>query len=155
MNEILAKLTQNEKYMGGGGALAVLGYIVGMILGNHQTCATYAGQQICSGISVNYFTWGNAGMLAILAALAGAALVVVLYLKVSGANVQWPVPVGQILLGLAGATLVLAALAVLMHFTNNLPDSPVLMYLADLILVGGGALAAWGAYQEWMVKKAA
>ena len=153
MNALLAKLSQNEKFIGGGSVAVVVGWILGQVLGSHQTCASYAGQQICSGFSVNYFTWGNAGLLAILALVAAVAAIVVLYLKISGSNVQWPMPVVQILLGLCAAALILAALTVLIQFTNNLPDTPVLMYLADVVLVGGAAVAAWGAYQEWLPTK--
>ena len=62
-------------------------------------------------------------------------------------------PVAQILLGLSVAALVCGVLTLLFQFTSALTDPPILMYLADVVLIGGGALMAWGAYQEWLTTK--
>jgi hypothetical protein len=153
VNDILAKLSAREKLMGLGSIGVVVGWLVGMILGSAQQCENlpYVGK-ICSG-NINYFTWGNAGIMAILALVAAVILLVVLYLKNSSTAITWPMPVSQILLGLAVIALVLAALTVLIQFSNGTDGAPVLMWVADVILVGGAAVAAWGAYQEWAASK--
>lgn len=152
MNDILAKLSQNEKLMGAGAIATAVGWLLGMIIASNNACSA-AGidlggySSLCP--SINYFTWGSAGTLALLALVAAILLVVVLYLKVSGANVTWPMPVSQILLGLGVATVGLAALTVLIQISNGLDGAPIGMWIADVVLVGGGAVAAYGAYMEY------
>jgi peptidoglycan biosynthesis protein MviN/MurJ (putative lipid II flippase) len=150
VNDILAKLSQNEKLMGVGAIGVALGWILGMVIASKNACegldlGGYA--SLCP--SVNFFTWGNAGTLAILALAAAIVLVVVLYLKISSANITWPMPVGQILLGLAVATVALAALTVLIQISNGLDGAPIGMWIADVVFVGGAAVAAYGAYMEY------
>jgi MFS family permease len=149
LNEILAKLNQNEKLIGVGSIGVALGWILGQILGNRSECV----YGYC--VSANYFSWGSAGLFAILALLIAIAAVVVLYLKLSEAKITWPMPVAQILLGITVAALACAALAVLMQVTNGLSGAPVLVYLADAVLVGAAAVAAYGAYMQWTASKAA
>ena len=150
MNEILAKLTQNEKLMGAGAIATAVGWLLGMIIASKNACEGLdIGGYSALCPSVNFFTWGNAGTLALLALVAAILLVVVLYLKVSGANVSWPMPVSQILLGLGVATVGLAALTVLIQISNGLDGAPIGMWIADVVLVGGGAVAAYGAYMEY------
>jgi len=150
VNEILAKLTQNEKLMGAGAIATAVGWLLGMIIASKNACEGLdIGGYSALCPSVNFFTWGNAGTLALLALVAAILLVVVLYLKVSGANVSWPMPVSQILLGLGVATVGLAALTVLIQISNGLDGAPIGMWIADVVLVGGGAVAAYGAYMEY------
>jgi hypothetical protein len=153
MNQMLAKLSASEKLVGLGGIGVAVGWILGLILGSSESCATYLGQKICSGVSVNYFSWGNAGLMAILAVVAAVAALVVLYLKNSSTTITWPMPVTQILLGLCVAALALGALMLLFQLTDIASGDPALMYVADLVLVGGAAVAAWGAYQGWVAAK--
>jgi hypothetical protein len=154
VNDILAKLSQNEKLMGLGAIGVAVGWILGMVIASKSACAGldlggYA--SLCP--SVNFFTWGNAGLFAILALAAAIVLVVVMYLKISSANITWPMPVSQILLGLGVLTVVLAALTVLMQVSNGLGDAPIGMWIADVVFVGGGAVAAYGSYMEYAPKK--
>ena len=154
VNELWAKVSPRERFVAYGVVAVVVGWILGTILGSKSYGGSVAGYSF--GVTYNYFSWGTAGLLSILALLLGIVGGVVLYLKIApNMNITWPMPVGQILLGISVAALVCAALTVLFQFTDNLPDPPVLMYLADVVLVAGGALMAWGAYQEWLTTKAA
>lgn len=155
VNEILAKLNQNDKLIGGGAIVVAVGWLFGIILGN-RTAGGYSAYGISiPGYSVNYFSWGTAGLVAGLALTVAIAAVVVLFLKVApNMNITWPVPVGQILLGLAVAALAFAALTVLFQLTNGLDGAPILMFIADLIFVGGAAAMAFGAFTEYSKKTA-
>jgi hypothetical protein len=151
--ELWAKLSASEKLVAYGVVGVVVGWIAGLILGAASVCATYLNQQVCAG-SVNYFNYSNAGLFAILALVLGIATGVVLFLKISpDMKITWPMPVAQILLGAAVATLVCAALMVLIQVTGP-SGAPVLMYVADVLMVGGGALMSWGAYQGFTAKAA-
>jgi hypothetical protein len=154
VNQLLAKLTSSEKYEAGGIAAVVVGWIAGLILGNSQECVTVFGQTACGG-SLNYFTWGTAGLFGILALVLAIVAGIVLYMKIApNVKVAWPMPVTQILLAVCVATLVCAALMVLIQLTNG-GSPPALMYVADAIMVVGAAAMSWFAYQEWMAKPAA
>jgi hypothetical protein len=156
VQEILAKLNQNEKMIGGGAIGVVLGWILGLVLGSTTVGGYNAGGFNIPGVTINYFSWGTAGLMASLAVLAAIVGVVVLYIKMTPSiKVTWPVPVGQILLGIGVAAVACAALTVLFQVTNNLTGAPVLMYVADLVLVAGGAAMAYGAYMEWTAGKTA
>ena len=147
VQELWAKLSANEKFVAYGVPAVVIGWIAGQILGS----STYGVGGIYS-VTINYFGWGNAGLFAILALLAAIAVGVVLYLKVAPSmNITWPMPVAQILLGLAVVSLACGALMTLIQFTNG-GNPPALMYLADVIVIGGGALMSWGAYQGYLAK---
>jgi len=151
--ELWAKLTAGEKMVAGGILAVVVGWILGLILGNAQECVTVLGYTSCVG-SLNYFTWGSAGLLAGLALVGAIVAGVILFLKVSpNMKVAWPMPVVQILLGVCLATLVCAALAVLIQLTNG-GNPPALMYVADAIMVAGAAVATWFTYQAWVAGKA-
>jgi magnesium-transporting ATPase (P-type) len=147
VNDILAKLSQNEKLIGLGSLGVVLGWIVGLFLGERKECAF----GYCVG--ANYFTQNNASLFAILAIVAAIAAIVVLYLKNSSTSINWPMPVTQILLGLAAAALICAALVLVFQITGTLDGAPIGMWIADVILIGGAAVATWGAYQEWLAVK--
>jgi hypothetical protein len=145
VNELLAKLTSREKYEAGGIAAVVVGWIAGLILGNSQECVTVFGQT----------AWGTAGLFGILALVLAIVAGIVLYMKIApNVKVAWPMPVTQILLAVCVATLVCAALMVLIQLTNG-GSPPALMYVADAIMVVGAAAMSWFAYQEWMAKPAA
>ena len=140
------------------GAVAVIvGWLVGLFMATTiRARAATSPATASAGATFNYFSWGNAGIFAILALVAGIVAVVVLYLKIApNMKITWPMPVAQILLGVSVATLVLGRARVLSRSPTACPMPPILMYVADVVLVGGGALMAWGAYQEWLTTKAA
>ncbi len=150
MNELWAKVSANERMIVGGAIAVLIGWLFGQL---------FATVNLCSGIVIgacnfSYFAAGDAGLFAILGLLAAIAAVVVVYLKITNAQIQWPMPVIQIILGLAIAALVLGILVVLMQVRYGLGDAPIAMWIADIIFVGGGAFMAYGAYVEWNAKKA-
>ena len=154
LNELWAKVSARERFVAYGVAAVVVGWVAGLILGSASECASYLGQSVCVG-TVNYFNFGSAGLFGILALILGIAVGVVLYLKVApNTNIPWPMPVGQILLGASVATLVCAALMTLIQFTNG-GTPPVLMYIADILMIGGGAAMSWFEYQDWLANKPA
>ena len=155
LKELWAKVSASEKFIVYGAAAVVVGWIVGLILGSVNACA---GLNV-SGIvcpSVNYFSWSTAGTTGILALILAIAALVVVYLKVApNMNITWPMPVVQIMLGICVATLVLAAITALLNVTSGLGNPPIGMYIADLLIVVGGAAMAWFSYQEYVGAKAA
>ncbi|MGA2512360.1 MAG: hypothetical protein ABSG37_01905 [Candidatus Limnocylindrales bacterium] len=155
-NQLWAKLSASERFVAYGVVAVVVGWLLGTILGSTTVGGgSYAGVNI-PGVTVNYFSWGNAGLMSILALIFGIVGGVVLYLKIApNMNITWPMPVGQILLGASALALICAVLTLLFQVTNNLSGAPALMYVADVVLIGGGALMAWGAYQGWLASKAA
>ena len=147
LQELWAKLSANEKLVAYGVPAVVVGWILGQILGSSSV-----GVAGVYSVTINYFGWGNAGLFAILALLAAIVAGVILYLKVApNMNITWPMPVGQILLGAAAVSLVCGVLMTLIQFTNG-GNPPALMYIADIIVIGGGAVMSWGAYQLYLVK---
>ncbi len=159
LNELWAKVSAREKLVVYGAALAAVGVLVGMILGTKS----YGGGSVAGynipGISVNYFTAENAGMFALLTLLAAIATLVVVYLHAApNMNITWPMPYAQILLGAAGITAACAILIVLMQLIRAGgfgPEPPIFMYVADVMVVAGGVLAAYAAYMDWTASKAA
>ncbi len=145
LNELWAKVSAREKFIVYGCAVAIVGWLVGTILGvrSEGLAGVYT-------VSVNYYSWGNAGLFDILALLAAVATLVVVYLKVApNMNITWPMPVVQILLGLAGLAAICGILALLMQFSNGLDGAPIFMYVADLLVIAGGGFAAYNAYLEY------
>jgi hypothetical protein len=155
VNELWAKLSAGEKFIVYGAAAVVVGWIVGLILGSVNECAGYnAPGLVCP--SVNYFSWSTAGLTAILALVLAIAAVVVLYLKLApNLNITWPMPVAQVLLGVCALGGLLAVITALLNVTNGLPSPPIGMYIADILLVAGGAVMAWFAYQGYVASKPA
>ncbi|MGD0122751.1 MAG: hypothetical protein ABSC46_09355 [Candidatus Limnocylindrales bacterium] len=150
VNELWAKLSARERFIVFGMIAAVVGWLVGLILASN----TYGVAGIAT-YSLNYYNAGNSGLLNILAMVAAVATLVVLYLKIApNMNITWPMPIVQILLGLTAAVAVCGVLSLLIQVTNNLPDVPVMMYVADVLVIGGGAFAAFNAYQDFTAAKA-
>ncbi len=158
VNELWAKISARERFVVYGAAGVLVGWIVGQFMATYNPCAglnvgAYGGS-FCS--SYSYFGAGTAGIFAILGLVAAIGAIVVLYLKnAPNMKITWPMPVAQILLGVSVAALACGALVVLFQLTSGLAAAPITMWIADLIFVGGGALMAWGAYQEWLLTKAA
>ena len=148
MNEILAKLSQNEKIYGLGAIVASVAWLVGLLITDSWYSASGA---------------QTTGMLAVVAAVIA---IVVLYLKnAPGQNITWPMPVSQILLGLAAIVGVLALIGLLQAFTfdpcKGLCDlipgysngKPVTLYIVVLGVVVGGAMMCYAAYMDWTAAK--
>ena len=148
LNEIMAKLTKNEKLIGIGAVVAVVGWLLGLLITSSWYSASGA-----QGI----------GMLAVAAAVAA---IVIIYLKYApGTNITWPAPLPVILLVLACVTAVVALLGLFMAFTYDPcqgfcniagyagPTKPITLYLAAGAVLVGGAVMAWGAYQDWTASK--
>jgi hypothetical protein len=155
INELWAKLSATERFIVYGGALVVVGWIIGLALATVNLCGGIA-STFCANLNINYFTGGNAGAVAVLGLVAGVAAVVLLYLKnAPNMSITWPMPFGQLLLYVSAATLVLAVLTVLLQVTRGLDGAPLMMWVADVVFVAGGALQAWGAYQGYLANKAA
>jgi hypothetical protein len=149
LNELWAKVSARERFIVYGSAAAVVGWLVGIILGvrSEGVAGIYT-------VSVNYYTWGNAGIFDILALLAAVATIVVLYLKVApNMSITWPMPVAQIILGLAAVAAACGVLALLMQLTNGLDGAPIFMYVADILVIGGAGFAAYNAYLEFNAAK--
>jgi hypothetical protein len=152
--EIWAKISQAEKFIVYGAVAVLVGWLVGQFIATVNLCGglNIAGY---SCPSFSYFSAGNSGLFAILGLVAAAATVVVIFLKVANTTMTWPMPVAQILLGVAGATLVCGVLVVLMQVSYGLGGAPITMWIADVIFVGGGAVMTWFAYQGFLASKAA
>jgi hypothetical protein len=153
LNELWAKISARERFVVYGAVAVLVGWLVGQFIATVNLCGglNIAGY---SCPSFSYFSAGNSGSFAILGLVAAIAAVVILYLKVApNMNITWPMPVGQILLGVSAATLVFGVLVVLMQLSYGLSGAPVTMWIADLLFVGGGAVMAWFEYQEWMASK--
>ena len=149
LNEILAKLNQNEKLVGGGAAVAVVGWVLGLVL------------------TSGWYDHSGAMMTGLIALIASIAIIVVLYLKFApNSSVQWPAPVVLILFGLAVAAAIFALLGLVQALTydplgglgqyctalgqNLCPSKPITLYLVVLVVAGGAAAAAYGSYMEWV-----
>jgi hypothetical protein len=161
LNELWAKVSAREKLVVYGAALAVVGVIVGLIFASVNACAGLGNLGNLGALcpSINYFTWDTAGIFVWLTLIAAVASLVVVYLHAApNMNITWPMPYAQILLGVAGATALFAILIVLGQliraggFGTN---PPVLMYVADVMVVAGGVLAAYAAYMDWTASKVA
>ncbi len=159
LNELWAKVSAREKLVVYGAALAVLGVLVGLILATQSYGGGNIGGYPIPSVSVNYFTADTAGIFVWLTLIAAIASLVVVYLHIApNMKITWPMPYAQILLGVAGATLVCAVLIVLGQLIRSGgfgPNPPIFMYIADVLVVAGGALAAYAAYMDWTASKAA
>ncbi len=154
VQELWAKLNPREKLVVYGAVAVAVGWLVGFLLATKNYCP--GGSAFGISCNFNWFTAGTAGLFSMLALLLAIAGVVVLYLRYApNMNVTWPMPFSQILLGIGGGAAACAVLVLLFQFTYgySIGDAPIFMYLADLVLIAGGALMAWAAYQEWLVAK--
>ena len=166
--EIWNKLTQRDKLIGGGAVVVVIAWLIGVLLANVSwSFGIYKS-------STNVFT-GLAGGTGIgwLGLLAAIAAIVVIYLKYApNMKITWPLPVWQILLGLAVVAAVVSLLILLFTFQNgdlgftqfekdaakasgeSLPSWPIMGWVAAIGMLAGSALMCWGAYQEYVANKA-
>jgi hypothetical protein len=159
LQELWAKVSAKERFIVYGAVAVLVGWVVGQFIATFNPCAGLnlgAYGNLCSAASFSFFSAGNAGLPAILGLLGAIATAVVVYLKVApNMNINWPMPVAQVLLGVCVFTVVCAALTVLIQLTNGINGAPVTLWLADILFVGGAAAMAWFAYQEWLPTKIA
>jgi hypothetical protein len=148
LNEILAKLTKNEKLIGIGAVVVAVAWVLGLVI----TSGWY-------GASGSQTT----GLLALAAAVAA---VVVLYLKYApNTNITWPAPLPTIFLVLAAVAGVAALIGLFQAFTfdpfggyGGLASQygvgkPITLYLAAGGVVVGAGLMVYAAYLDWTASK--
>jgi hypothetical protein len=151
LNELWAKVSARERFIVYGAVAVLVGWIVGEFLATVNLCAGFN----IGSCSFSYWAAGNSGTFGILGLVLAIAAVVVIYLKIApNMNINWPMPVAQILLGICGAAVVCGVLVVLMQVSYGLSGAPAMMWIADVIFVGGAAVMAWFAYQEYLTAKA-
>ncbi len=119
VQEIWAKFNANERLIGIGALVVIVGWIVGLI----------------SPFGV------GANALALIAAIVA---LVILYLKYSPtSNVTWPAPVATILLAVSAVAGIIALLGLSWLWVGGL------YLLAALATIVGAAIMLWGSFQEW------
>jgi hypothetical protein len=154
LQEVWAKISARERLVIYGAVAVLVGWIVGQFIATVNLCAGITLPGV--SCSYSYFAAGNSGSFAILGLIAAIAAVVIVYLKAApNVNITWPLPVTQILLGVCVAVLVCGLLVVLMQISYGLGDAPVMMWIADAIFIGGGALMAYAAYMDYAATKPA
>ena len=147
LNEILAKLTKNEKLIGIGAVVVVVAWILGLV------------------ITDSWYSASGAQTMGLLALVAAIVAVVVLYLKYApNMNITWPAPLPVLLLGIAAVAGVVALIGLLQAFTydpfagyGNLigakANKPIMLYVAALGVVVGAGLMVYAAYLDWTASK--
>jgi amino acid transporter len=150
LNEIIAKLTQNEKLIGIGAAVVAVAWVLGVI------------------ITDSWYSASGAQTMGMIAVVAAVAAVVVLYLKYApNQNITWPAPLTVIFLGIAAVAGVVALIGLLQAFTYD-PfkglgglasqygvGKPVTIYLAAGGVAVGAGLMVYAAYMDWNAAKTA
>jgi amino acid transporter len=150
LNEILAKLNQNEKMVGGGAIVVAVGWLLGLVL-------------------TSWYGASGAQGLGFVAVAAAVAAIVVIYLKYApNMKIAWPAPITLIILVIAAVAAIAALLGLLEAFTYDpygglgaycnlagaaCPTKPVTLYLAAAVVLVGGAVMAYGAYMEYSTNK--
>ena len=163
LNEILAKLNMNEKMIGGGAIVVVIGWILGLIL-------TGSGAGVGYG-SVSWYGSSGAQTMGLISVIAAIAAIVVIYLKYApNMKITWPAPIPMILLGLAAIAAIAAAIGLLQAFTYDpfgglcsgvlaqyctVPAKPIFLYVAAAAVLVGGGVMAYGGYMEYSANKTA
>jgi hypothetical protein len=128
--QIWDKFNPRERLTAIGAGLVILGFIVSI-----------AGYGI------------GAGTISLLGAI---AVLAIFYLKYApNQNINWPVPVPLLVLGISGIVAILAALDVLtsLRFLGLLGVG--IGVLALILEAVGAGLMAWGAWQEYQIEKPA
>jgi hypothetical protein len=149
LNEILAKLTQNEKLIGIGAAIVAVAWLLGVL------------------ITDSWYSASGAQTMGLLAVVAAAVAVVILYLKYApNTNITWPAPLPVIFLVVAAVAGVVALFGLLQAFTydpfggyGNLVgvkiSKPIMIYVAAAGVVVGAGLMVYAAYLDWTASKTA
>ncbi len=158
LNEILAKLNQQEKLIGIGGIVYVVGWLIGFLLAS----VSYAG--ISAGNVFNESGGTGLGFIGLLAAIAAVAI---LYVKYSPTmKVNWPAPLELIMLIVAAVAAVVALYLLWQNWSHSndwnsitaycglagtaCPSWPITDWIAVAGVVIGGALMAYGSYMLWV-----
>ena len=148
LNEILAKLTKNEKLIGIGAVVVVVAWVLGLV------------------ITSGWYGFSGAQTTGLLAVAAAIAAVVVLYLKYApNTNITWPAPLPVVLLVIAAIAGAAALIGLLQAFTYD-PyagyggllgqygvGKPITIYLAAAGVVVGAGLMVYAAYLDWTASK--
>ena len=148
LNEILAKLTKNEKLIGIGAVVVVVAWVLGLV------------------ITSGWYGYSGAQTTGLLAVAAAIAAVVVLYLKYApNTNITWPAPLPVVLLVIAAIAGAAALIGLLQAFIYD-PyagyggllgqygvGKPITIYLAAAGVVVGGGLMVYAAYLDWTASK--
>jgi len=93
LKELWAKVSPSEKFVAYGAVAVVVGWILGQVLGSSTIGGGSVGGYNIPGYTINYFGWGNAGFLELVALVAAIVVGVVLYLKnAPNMNITWPLP---------------------------------------------------------------
>ena len=147
LNEILAKMNQNEKLIGLGAIIAVIGWVFGLIL------------------TSSWYSASGAQTVGLLAVVGAIVAIVVLYMKYApNSSVAWPLPLTMILLILGAVVAVVGLIGLFQAFTydpcgglcNSLigqyvnDAKPITLYLAALAVLVGGGLMTYASYMEWV-----
>jgi hypothetical protein len=148
LNEIMAKLNQNEKLIGLGAVVVAVAWVLGLV------------------ITDGWYGHSGAQTMGLIAVVAAVGAVVVLYLKYApGTNITWPAPVSTILLIVAAVAGVLALIGLFQAFTYDplqglggllgsyAPSKPVTLYLAAGGVAVGAGLMCYAAYMDWTAAK--
>ena len=156
LNEILAKLTQNEKLIGGGAVVYVVGWLVGFLL-----ASVSVGSGLYS-VNGNVFNESGGTGLGFIGLLGAIALIAILYVKYApNMNVNWPLPLELITLAIAAVVGVVALYLLWQNWDHSqlfgqcngipgCPSWPITDWIAVLGLIVGGAAACYGAYMAWV-----
>jgi hypothetical protein len=159
LNEILAKLNMNEKMIGGGAIVVVIGWILGLIL-------TGSGAGVGYG-SVSWYGSSGAQTMGLISVIAAIAAIVVIYLKYApNMKITWPAPIEVVELSIAAVVGLVALYLLWTNFSNSsvvsvcngfsgCPSWPMTDWIAVIGVVAGAAVMLLGAYQEWAVTKKA
>jgi hypothetical protein len=152
LNEILAKLNANEKLIGVGAIVALVGFVIGLVL----TSQSYGVGAF--SISVNWYSGSGAEGVGVIALILALAAVVVLYLKYApNMKIAWPAPLPLILLGVTGVGALFALLGLFDAFTFGGGytgiDKPIMLLVAAAVVLVGCGIQAYGSYMEYSTTK--
>jgi hypothetical protein len=128
LQEVWNKFNSRERMTAAGAGLVLLAWVLGIV---------------ARGFGVSSI--GLVGAIAVL---------VVLYLKYTNPNINWPVAVPLITLGIS-AVVAAFALLTLIDWLGYLDLLGITAFLSLAIYVVGTLLMAWGSWQEYQVEKPA
>jgi hypothetical protein len=146
LNEIMAKMNQNEKLIGVGAIVAIVGFILGLFLATSSVAF----------VTINWYSGSGAEGTGFIAIAAAVVAVVLVYLKYApNMNITWPAPFGLILLIVTVVGALAGLLGLFQAFTSGAGfgdtlGKPVTLYVVAGAVLVGCALQAYAAYMEWV-----